>query len=143
LISTKKTINIFYKGISRTKYEVGIKPIDPFSFLHIIFGAFFTLFLLFIMKALIPEDSELKLMAVSGSLYLAILWEIIENFILTGVGLKFEKRKDSLQNSLTDIILTHIGGMVAIFGGLSAAFFILEYAIFFFVVWLIWLYFRT
>ncbi len=43
-------------------------------------------------------------------LFIALLWEFIENVILWKMGMKFENRRDSFLNFLWDVILACIGG---------------------------------
>ena len=52
--------------------------------------------------------------ALIGVLFWALIWEYVENFILAKTKLKIGSRKDSLQNSLTDVLFTGIGGIIAL-----------------------------
>ena len=42
----------------------------------------------------------------------AIIWEILENTLLVDIGIKFEGRRDSLENAVWDIIFGIIGGVI-------------------------------
>ncbi|KKL50660.1 hypothetical protein LCGC14_2303260, partial [marine sediment metagenome] len=45
--------------------------------------------------------------------YFALGWEFLENFTKFTAFLKFSKKRDSLINSLSDILFTSIGGVLA------------------------------
>ena len=45
---------------------------------------------------------------------ISIIWELIENFWLYKLNIKFAHRRDSLINSITDVIFFVLGGIIAL-----------------------------
>jgi len=109
-----------HKYVSQNKNEDGIKALDKYSIRHVVCGMLvFLLSNLFtISMGWIPaEGLWLSLISV---IFWGILWEFVENFLLSKTRLKVGRRKDSLRNSLTDIVCNFIGGSIVMnFGVLS------------------------
>ncbi|MFW9987866.1 MAG: hypothetical protein ACFFC3_04360 [Candidatus Odinarchaeota archaeon] len=92
---------------------VGRSPLDYYSWGHIAFGiAAFSLFSLIITiwEIFIEEATMSWYYILIFVLIVAVCWELIENTILWKLNLKYENRKDSLINSLFDIIFVIFGG---------------------------------
>ncbi|MBY9006549.1 MAG: hypothetical protein KGD63_07300 [Candidatus Lokiarchaeota archaeon] len=111
--------------IAQDVSEVGISWLDFFSIGHICMGL--GIFLLFSLFYTIPMSksngsAQVKLplwCAWIITIVMAIIWELIENILLYDLGLKFEGRRDSTANIITDIILVGMGGLgMWIFGHL-------------------------
>lgn len=64
-----------------------------------------------------------------GAIFFGIIWEYFENFILAKTKLKINKMKDSLENSLTDIVFTIIGGYIGLFFGIYAMIVVIAFMI--------------
>ena len=97
--------------IARRAEHVGISPIDFFSFGHLFMGyitflGFYGTFSLFL-------GIPLNFFYLLGNIFVGILWESVENFILYELKFKFAHRRDSIINSLMDIIFFLFGGIFA------------------------------
>ncbi|MBD3196981.1 MAG: hypothetical protein GF317_18150 [Candidatus Lokiarchaeota archaeon] len=98
--------------------EVGLSWFDFYSIGHICMGI--GIFLLFSFLYTIPmtktEDRSQVHLPLWGiwllTLLMGIIWEIVENVLFFELGIKFEGRKDSLQNVFTDILLVGVGGLL-------------------------------
>ncbi|MGV9171416.1 MAG: hypothetical protein ACOC35_02445 [Promethearchaeia archaeon] len=94
--------------------EVGVSAFDFYSIGHICFGLGVVLF--FSLFYLIPKHHNnnpifpLWLVFVL-SMGVLIAWEFIENLLFLELGIKFEKRADSVINITTDLILGTIGAV--------------------------------
>ncbi|MFX1237541.1 MAG: hypothetical protein ACFFAS_13380 [Promethearchaeota archaeon] len=103
--------------IADSKDEVGITPIDYFSWGHIDMGigSFILLSLINIVPTLI-EKAEEQINNIPWWLMIVIViiimicWELFENTVLYKFGAKFENRKDTLVNATWDVIFGIIGG---------------------------------
>lgn len=89
--------------IARTREDYGIAAVDPFSFGHFLKGyilnmTFFTFY--------IPLFTNMLLI-----LFISVLWELIENSNYLREYIKFNKKKDSLVNSVSDIIFAILGAL--------------------------------
>lgn len=83
--------------------------IDFFSIAHILFGYIsYTLFYLFFS---IINYQEVFFISLFITQSLGLLWEFLENFFFQ--NRKFMKKKDSLLNSLFDILFVTIGGIIS------------------------------
>jgi len=94
---------------------VGRSPLDFYSWGHIELGiaSFLLLSLLItVTEALIGPALLSWWHIIVIIIIIAIFWELFENTVLYALGAKFENRRDSLINSLWDIILAVIGGLV-------------------------------
>ncbi len=102
--------------IATSKREVGKSPIDYYSWGHLAFGM-----MTFILLSLI---NTIPTLASNNLIYtipywwmiviavgVFIIWEILENTLLVEMGFKFEGRRDSLKNALSDIVFGFIGGL--------------------------------
>lgn len=98
------------KWFTTKSYDVGKVPFDFCSFGHLIFG--YSTYLIGYLIILLFELSEGYFfgMLLGVSITTSVFWEIIENFVLR-VPRKFGK--DTLQNSLADIVLTIIGATIS------------------------------
>ncbi len=101
--------------VATTIPEVGISAFDFYSFGHICMGiGIFLFFSLFYVVPMLHGTSDkpwLKLWMVWAITFaIGIAWEFFENIVLYDMGLKFEGRRDSIINSISDIILVGIGG---------------------------------
>ena len=94
--------------------EVGISWFDFYSIGHICFGiGIFLFFSLFYTipkkKGRIPIFSLLFVFILT--VLISITWEILENIWFLEMGWKFEGRRDSWPNMITDVLLGAIGGL--------------------------------
>ena len=103
--------------VAESKQEVGRAPIDYFSWGHVDMGI--AVFLLWSMINLIPSavvgdliDIVPFWLSIVLTIVVAVVWEILENTLFVDIGIKFEGRRDSLINSIWDIIFVIIGGLV-------------------------------
>ena len=107
---------LFNEIIATTAGEVGISWFDFYSIGHICFGigAFLLISLFYtIPKAKGHTPIFSLLLVFILSLITFVVWELIENFVLIWIGLKFEGRADSLQNMTIDILLGALGALGA------------------------------
>lgn len=108
-----KILSIIHKLIARNKGEVAESAIDYYSLMHIVFGCITFLIAVMFLNLFPPiKEDNIIMFALMGSLYVAIIWEIIENYVIDKTRLKHMQKKDSLINSLTDIIFTHAGSIL-------------------------------
>ena len=103
--------------VASSKADVGRAPIDYFSWGHVDMGV--AVFLLFSLINLIPSSISGNLGTVTPfwlsivlTIVVAVVWEILENTLFVDWGIKFEGRKDSLVNSLWDILFVILGGLI-------------------------------
>ena len=87
--------------IARKKDDISIAAIDFFSFGHLLVG-YLSLLILFSIFFVNYGISTLFFYLV-GNLIISVIWELIENFWLYEVNIKFAHRRDSIINSITDI----------------------------------------
>ena len=97
--------------IARCKDDVGISAIDFFSFGHIIAG-YMTFLIIFNIFCGI-YGFPLNFYYLYYIFILGIVWELIENFFLFKIHIKFAQRRDSKINSLMDIAFLVSGGFFA------------------------------
>ena len=109
--------------IAKCREEVGIKAIDFYSIGHIIIG--YISFLVYAMIFFLMFNDYIPIFALLYAVETGILWELLENYVLDKTYLKFNNRKDSLQNSFTDVLFDVVGGLI----GLPIVIFLCLYAI--------------
>ncbi|MGQ4875258.1 MAG: hypothetical protein ACTSVV_18700 [Promethearchaeota archaeon] len=139
---------MFFNEIIATKIdEVGVSWFDFYSIGHITFGV--GTFLFFSLLYTIPKLKDKKPIlpwwgVIALTIAILIIWEIIENTLFIALGLKFEGRADSPQNTATDIIL----GILGMLGAFISAYYIIDkdkniwgYYIFGIISFIIWLIF--
>jgi len=97
--------------LARRAEHVGISPIDFFSLGHLFMG--YITFLGFYGTFSLFFGIPLNFFYLLGNIFVAIIWESVENFILYELKFKFAHRRDSIINSLMDIFFFFIGGIMA------------------------------
>lgn len=97
------------RGIANCKEDVSKKPIDFYSIGHILFG--YISFLVSLSICVLLQTINPIEYALVSTQCIAVMWEIFENNILIKTKYKFGKCKDSLENSLFDIIFVFLGGV--------------------------------
>ena len=118
------------KIVAQNKSEMTQKPIDVYTIPHVLMGivsyiVFFLFLSLFfddfntayIFLSPFFKSIDVKYISIISVLFWAVIWEYVENFILAKTRLKFGKRQDSLENSLTDVVFTGIGGILGLAAG--------------------------
>ena len=102
--------------IADEKGEVGKSPIDYYTWGHICMGI--ASFLLLSLIIIIPQYVVVSVpfllpwwLIIILVLGVALVWELLENTIFISWGFKFEGRRDSWLNALTDILFVIIGGL--------------------------------
>lgn len=75
----------------------------------------FILYLITISIIITLFGIALHLICLGCILFYSIFWELIENFLLIKIDLKFGKRKDSLINSFMDLCFFSLGGAISMF----------------------------
>lgn len=124
------------KVIATNKDEIGITAIDFFSFTHLIMGYLIFIVLngiLFVMYSI-----PLGIFSLMYTFFIAIIWESLENSIFYYLGIKFARRRDSIINSIMDIVFFSSGGLIVLFNiQYGGVFFIVFTMIFFFCIILI------
>jgi len=113
------------KIIGDTKADVGKTPLDFYSWGHVAMGI--VTFLLLSLINNIPSMVEGRIIPIIPwwpmillVLLVAVVWELLENTLLIDMGVKFEGRRDSIENALWDIIFVVIGGAIMwIFKGIA------------------------
>jgi hypothetical protein len=99
------------KAFARSKSDVSKAAIDFFSFGHLIGGyfAFIVLDALFF----VIFGQFVVLLCIFIIFLSGTFWELIENTIFYKKNIKFGYRRDSLINSVIDIIMFTSGGIIA------------------------------
>ena len=97
--------------LARRAEHVGISPIDFFSLGHLFMG--YITFLGFYGTFSLFFGTPLNFFYLLGNIFVAIIWESVENLILYELKFKFAHRRDSVINSLMDIFFFFIGGIIA------------------------------
>jgi hypothetical protein len=95
--------------------KVGENFFDLFTLGHIFFGIVSSVLITFLLDWIgFPHDIS-KLLSINITLILSLIWELFEN--CTELGFKFRpiKKKDTLVNSLSDILFSIIGSVLAFF----------------------------
>jgi hypothetical protein len=98
------------KIIGTTRKDVNESPIDFYSIGHVVFG-YTVFFLSFWVSTLLVIEKRLYSLIVT--ILIGILWEILENTYLAKTKYKFDERKDSVENSLFDILFVFGGGVLS------------------------------
>ena len=93
--------------IAKTFEEVGKEPIDFQSFNHIILG-FVSYLVVFFIATLLLKFSEVYGWICFISLFLGVMWEVLENIIMPEAPFRIWGL-DSIENSLMDIVFDFIG----------------------------------
>lgn len=102
------------KLVAQNKNEMGTKPIDVYTVSHVLMGIVsYIVFFLFLRPFFLLVDT--MYVSLISVLFWAIIWEYVENFILIKTRIKFGSRQDSLENSLTDVVFTGLGGIIAFY----------------------------
>lgn len=98
-----------HKVIGTCRKDVNNSFIDYYSIGHFVMG-YITYIVSIWIWSLLPFEFDIYEISLVSTLMVGIIWEILENYLLVDTPLKFEKRRDSLGNSLMDIIFVFIGG---------------------------------
>lgn len=97
--------------IAKDSEDVGISPLDCFTWGHIAFGVLsFLVFLIFIQALSLEPGYLLGWSLILTLLLIGISWDIIENTLFIGMDLKFENRRDSTINIFSDVFFVFAGG---------------------------------
>ena len=107
-----------FKIFGFTFDDVAFSFIDFYTVSHFIFGFITCLIVSLIMYLLFGEMVFVGL-SITISINVGLFWEFFENFYLHKKGFKFDNRRDSFANSLTDVLFVNIG---AITGGIISSF---------------------
>ena len=107
---------MLFQLVATTPDEVGIAALDFYTIGHICMGiAIFLVFSLFYTIPMKSKGDSRVLMPLwliwIITVACGIAWEYFENTIFIELGWKFEGRKDSILNSITDIIFVGVGGL--------------------------------
>lgn len=95
--------------------KVGEKFLDLFTLGHLLFGFLGFIFTLFFLNGVgIPHDIS-KFISLQTLSILSIVWEFFENCTEIGMYLRPIKHKDTLRNSLSDIIFSILGSYISFF----------------------------
>ena len=97
--------------VARRAEHVGISPIDFFSLGHFIMG--YLTFLGFYGTFSLFFGIPLNFLYLLGNIFVSVIWEIVENVILFKLNFKFAHRRDSVINSIMDIFIFFVGGIIA------------------------------
>ena len=97
--------------IAKRAEHVGISPIDFFSLGHFFMG--YITFLGFYGTFSLFFGIPLNFFFLLGNIFVGIIWESVENFLLYELKFKFAHRRDSVINSFMDIFFFSIGGIIA------------------------------
>ena len=99
------------KILATTRKDVCLSPFDFHSIGHLILG--YIIFFISYWFCLLFNIQEERIYSIIISLLAAVAWELIENVWL--INYKFDRRKDSVENSLVDIVTTFCGSFICFF----------------------------
>ncbi|MFX1567413.1 MAG: hypothetical protein ACFFCV_03495 [Promethearchaeota archaeon] len=115
LIIVSKVIKKNPPLVASDRRLVGISPLDYFTWGHIAFGVFSFIVELFFVVFLSLEQGLLLWWDVMLAIILiAITWDLIENTLFIGIGIKFENRRDSVSNIFSDVFFVSLSGLLMI-----------------------------
>ncbi|MFX1572629.1 MAG: hypothetical protein ACFFB0_07765 [Promethearchaeota archaeon] len=101
--------------VASERSEVGITPLDCFTWGHLAFGIFSFLVELFFISFLAFVDGIILWWGVMQAIVLiAITWDIIENTAFIEFKIKFEDRRDSILNIFSDVFFVSLSGFLMI-----------------------------
>ncbi|MFX1314177.1 MAG: hypothetical protein ACFFHD_16440 [Promethearchaeota archaeon] len=116
LIIASKGIKKNTPLIASERRDVGISPLDCFTWGHLAFGIFSFLVELFFIVFLSLGDGIILWWGVMQAIVLiAITWDIIENTVFIDYKIKFENRRDSISNIFSDVFFVSYSGFLMIF----------------------------
>ena len=98
--------------IAQDKEDISLAAIDFFSFGHLLIGYLF--FLIFNAIFLFIFEDYQYILSMICVIVCASFWELIENTLFYRKNIKFGYRRDSILNSLADIIFFMSGGLLAL-----------------------------
>ncbi len=101
------------KVIATNKDDIGITPIDFFSFTHLIMG--YLIFIVLNGILFVMYSVPLGIFSLMYTFFISIIWESLENSIFYYLGIKFARRRDSIINSIMDIVFFSSGGLIVLF----------------------------
>lgn len=93
----------------------GVHFIDLFTLGHLAFGFFGWIIAFFVLERLGLYEIDSRYVSLLFTTFFSILWETFENCTRAGFALRPIKHKDTLRNSLGDIIFGIIGSLIAFF----------------------------
>ena len=100
-----------FKIFGFTTDDVTFSFIDFYTVGHFIFG-FITCLILYLIIGLLFNYPDPYGLCITISINVGLFWEFLENFYLHKKGFKFDDRRDSFANSLTDVLFVNIGAIV-------------------------------
>jgi len=100
-----------FKAISFKEEDVDFAFIDFYTDGHFIFG--YIAYLVVYLFTIIFLGKNHAGFSMTITINIGLIWEFIENFYLHKRGYKYDNRRDSFANSLTDVLFVNIGGIVA------------------------------
>ena len=113
IVSGTKIIKSHPPLIAEDARDVGISPLDCFTWGHIAFGVLSFLVDLFFIVALSLEAGFLLWWSIILTLILiGTSWDLIENTIFIRIDIKFENRRDSTINVFSDVFFVCAGGVL-------------------------------
>ena len=100
------------KIFGKEKEDISLTPLDFYSFGHLIFGhmAFIIIYLMGFYNLIHIIGISMMDRALAMATAVGIFWELLENNLFVKTHLK--KRKDSLNNSVCDILCVFIGAAI-------------------------------
>jgi len=96
--------------IGTTRKSVNEAWIDFYSIGHIVLG--FVVFFVSYWFSLLVLRIQFREYLTIFTLVIAVLWELFENICIVKTKYKFDKRKDSVENSLFDIVFAFFGAII-------------------------------
>ncbi len=101
--------------IAQNREEVGQKFLDFFSIGHILLGliTYAISFSVILSWGVLYNDA--KFISLASTFYFGLFWELFENFTRMGMRFRTSEIKDSLINSLSDILFTSLGAVICFF----------------------------
>lgn len=115
LIIVSKVIKKHPPLIASDRRLVGISPLDCFTWGHIAFGVLsFIVELFFVVFLSLEKGFVLWWDVMLAIILISITWDLVENTLLIGIGVKFENRRDSVSNIFSDVFFVSLSGFLMI-----------------------------
>jgi len=134
---------ITIRGIATKKEDVCLKALDFYSFGHIIMGIVLFIISVFISCVFTNDLGIIILVGVITCFAGGIIWEIFENIVLLKTRIKFNERRDTWANSMTDQLLVVLGCITQVFIFNTANIFIISVFDTILITILFWLFYKT
>jgi len=100
--------------VGMRREDIARSPIDIFSLAHLIMGQLLYV-TIYAIVYLCADPYIADAIAFAITILVGVFWEVLENYVLFNHNLKFENRRDTLINSLFDVLFVVLGSLMMLF----------------------------